>query len=306
MTTAGSAAACSRQRRATSTWARRPATSASRPWTPCCAAARRRWSSARAVRAGGPRAGEAEFGPAVPAPEPHPLPRRQLPRARARRRAPADHLAGDRSSAEPTPSPSPYGELIKPGLTERFDYEGELGLVIGRGGRYIPADEAFAAIAGYVVLNDGTAREWQRAATQWTPGKNFDGSMPIGPEVVTTDEVDLDRRPADDDAQRRGHAVSAHVADDLRHPADDRVPLVVHDAAPRRRDRHRDAGGVGFARKPPVWLHARRSDRGRRRGRREDRQPCCGRERATADWPWHPPATRRRRCSAARCACKRC
>ncbi|HEY8764026.1 MAG TPA: fumarylacetoacetate hydrolase family protein, partial [Solirubrobacteraceae bacterium] len=86
---------------------------------------------------------------------------------------------------------APYGALVKPSLSSRFDYEGELGLVIGRGGRYISADEALSAIAGYVIVMDGTAREWQRAATQWTPGKNFDGTMPIGPELVTTDEIDV-------------------------------------------------------------------------------------------------------------------
>jgi 2-keto-4-pentenoate hydratase/2-oxohepta-3-ene-1,7-dioic acid hydratase in catechol pathway len=85
----------------------------------------------------------------------------------------------------------PYADLVKPALTSRFDYEGELGLVIGAGGRYIPADKAFDAIAGYVILNDATARDWQRAATQWTGGKNFEGTMPIGPEVVTTDEADV-------------------------------------------------------------------------------------------------------------------
>ena len=81
----------------------------------------------------------------------------------------------------------PYADLVVPALTERFDYEAELGIVIGAGGRYITADKALDAIAGFVVVNDASARDWQRAATQWTAGKNFEGSMPIGPEVVTTD-----------------------------------------------------------------------------------------------------------------------
>ena len=72
--------------------------------------------------------------------------------------------------------------------------------MIGRGGRYIRAGDALDALAGYVVLNDGSAREWQRAASQWTPGKNFDGTMPIGPEVVTTDELDVSDVAADHDA----------------------------------------------------------------------------------------------------------
>ena len=79
----------------------------------------------------------------------------------------------------------PYADLVKPALTSSFDYEGELGIVIGAGGRYIPAGKAIDAIAGFTVLNDASARDWQRAGSQWTPGKNFDGSMPIGPEVVT-------------------------------------------------------------------------------------------------------------------------
>ncbi|MGH3026348.1 MAG: fumarylacetoacetate hydrolase family protein, partial [Gaiellaceae bacterium] len=77
---------------------------------------------------------------------------------------------------------APYADLVRPALTERFDFEGELGIVIGKGGRYITAANALAAVAGFVVLNDGSAREWQRAGTQWTAGKNFDGTMPIGPE----------------------------------------------------------------------------------------------------------------------------
>ena len=85
----------------------------------------------------------------------------------------------------------PYDDLVKPALTNRFDFEGELGVVIGAGGRYIKARDAMAAVAGFVVLNDATAREWQRAATQWTAGKNFEGTMPIGPELVTPDEVDI-------------------------------------------------------------------------------------------------------------------
>lgn len=85
----------------------------------------------------------------------------------------------------------PYADLILPALCERFDYEGELGIVIGSGGRYIPAERALEAVAGFVVCNDGSARDWQRAGTQWTPGKNFDNTMPLGPELVTVDAVDV-------------------------------------------------------------------------------------------------------------------
>lgn len=85
---------------------------------------------------------------------------------------------------------APYGELRRPALSERFDFEGELGVVIGQSARLVRREHALEVVAGYVVLNDGSAREWQRAATQWTPGKNFDATMPIGPEIVTADELD--------------------------------------------------------------------------------------------------------------------
>jgi acylpyruvate hydrolase len=148
----------------------------------------------------------------------------------------------------------PYADLVKPALTSSFDYEGELGIVIGAGGRYIPAAKAFDAIAGFTVLNDASARDWQRAGSQWTPGKNFDGSMPIGPEVVTPDEVDIADVALTTvlNGQVMQSARTSQMLVDVPsaveffssfttlHPGD-----VIATGTP---------GGVGFARKPPVWL----------------------------------------------------
>jgi acylpyruvate hydrolase len=149
----------------------------------------------------------------------------------------------------------PHADLVRPALTDRFDYEGELGLVIGAGGRYIPADKAIDAIAGYVVLNDATARDWQRAATQWTAGKNFEGTMPIGPELVTTDEADVTDVALTTtlNGQVMQSARTSQMIVDipsaieffssftLLRPGD-----VIATGTP---------GGVGFARQPPVWLN---------------------------------------------------
>lgn len=79
--------------------------------------------------------------------------------------------------------------LLRPRVTERFDYEGELAIVIGRGGRNISQADAFEHIAGYACFNDATARDWQRHTHQWTPGKNFPGTGAFGPALVTADEV---------------------------------------------------------------------------------------------------------------------
>ena len=148
----------------------------------------------------------------------------------------------------------PYADLVKPALTSSFDYEGELGIVIGAGGRYIPASKAIDAIAGFTVLNDASARDWQRAGSQWTPGKNFDGSMPIGPEVVTPDEVDI----ADVALTTVLNGQVMQSARTSQMLVD--VPGAVEFFSSFTTLRPGDViatgtpGGVGFARKPPVWL----------------------------------------------------
>jgi 2-keto-4-pentenoate hydratase/2-oxohepta-3-ene-1,7-dioic acid hydratase in catechol pathway len=148
----------------------------------------------------------------------------------------------------------PYADLVRPALTERFDYEGELGIVIGAGGRYIPADKAFDAIAGFTVTNDASARDWQRAGTQWTPGKNFPGSMPIGPDIVTPDEVDISDVALT--TVLNGNVMqSARTSQMLVD-----VPSCVEFFSSFTTLRPGDViatgtpGGVGFARTPPVWL----------------------------------------------------
>lgn len=148
----------------------------------------------------------------------------------------------------------PYADLVKPALTSRFDYEGELGVVIGAGGRYLEASRAMAAVAGFVVLNDASAREWQRAGTQWTPGKNFEASMPIGPELVTADEIDISDVALTTtlNGQVMQSARTSQMIVD--------VPSAIEFFSSFTRLRPGDViatgtpGGVGFARKPPVWL----------------------------------------------------
>lgn len=86
------------------------------------------------------------------------------------------------------------GDIVPPVGTERLDYEGELALVIGEGGRNIPEDEAFAHIFGYTVANDISARDLQRRTPQWLSGKSPDTFCPVGPHLVSADEV---RNPQD-------------------------------------------------------------------------------------------------------------
>lgn len=75
------------------------------------------------------------------------------------------------------------------GVTSELDYEGELGVIIGRGGRGISRADAFEHVWGYTVVNDVTARDLQRDHKQWLLGKSLDTHCPMGPYAVTTDEV---------------------------------------------------------------------------------------------------------------------
>ncbi|QUD90255.1 fumarylacetoacetate hydrolase family protein [Phenylobacterium montanum] len=83
--------------------------------------------------------------------------------------------------------------ITRPHVSENLDYEGELAVVIGEAGRYIPADRAMRHVAGYACYNDATVRDWQFHTHQFTPGKNFPGTGAFGPVLVTPDELgDLD------------------------------------------------------------------------------------------------------------------
>jgi 2-keto-4-pentenoate hydratase/2-oxohepta-3-ene-1,7-dioic acid hydratase in catechol pathway len=232
---------------------------------------------------------EADFGPAVPAPNrilclgvnylEHALEGGRPPTT-----WPETFVRGRDSVA------APYGDLVKPELSSRFDYEGELGVVIGCGGRYIPAEEALSAVAGFVVLNDATAREWQRAASQWTPGKNFDGTMPIGPELVTTDELD----PSDVQLTTRLNGEVMQSARTSQMIFD--IPRTIEYLSSFTTLRPGDVvatgtpGGVGFARQPPVWLQPGDRIEVTIEGVGRIANRVVAEEVEFSDWPWSPPA----------------
>ena len=81
--------------------------------------------------------------------------------------------------------------IVYPRLTQRLDYEGELGVVIGRRAHKVKSADAAAYILGYTPVNDVTARDLQRKDGQWTRGKGFDTFCPVGPYIVPRDEVNL-------------------------------------------------------------------------------------------------------------------
>jgi 2-keto-4-pentenoate hydratase/2-oxohepta-3-ene-1,7-dioic acid hydratase in catechol pathway len=79
--------------------------------------------------------------------------------------------------------------LVKPAVSDEFDYEGELAVVIGKHGRHIPAEHALEYVAGYSCYNEGSVRDWQRHTSQFLAGKSFAGTGAFGPWLVTADEI---------------------------------------------------------------------------------------------------------------------
>jgi 2-keto-4-pentenoate hydratase/2-oxohepta-3-ene-1,7-dioic acid hydratase in catechol pathway len=84
---------------------------------------------------------------------------------------------------------APGADVALPGYSEKVDYEAEVAFVIGRRCRDVPEADAVSVIAGYTLLNDLSARDYQFKTPQWGPGKVFDGSAPCGPYLVTPDEA---------------------------------------------------------------------------------------------------------------------
>jgi 2-keto-4-pentenoate hydratase/2-oxohepta-3-ene-1,7-dioic acid hydratase in catechol pathway len=142
-------------------------------------------------------------------------------------------------------------------VSEQVDYEGELGIVIGRRCRHVPARRAREVVAGWLVVNDVSVRDWQQRSPTFTMGKSWDTHGPIGPWLVTDDELDdphdlrirttvngelrQDGRTADmvfDCWEMIEHLSTAFTLE----PGD-----IISTGTP---------AGVGMARRPPAWLRA--------------------------------------------------
>ena len=148
----------------------------------------------------------------------------------------------------------PFDDIRLPAVSEQVDYEGELAVVIGRGGRHVPAAEAAEAILGYTIVNDVTVRDWQHRGKQWSPGKNFDGTLPVGPELVTVDELDVGDLKLE--TRLNGETVQSASTAQLIFPVPDLIEFISSWVTLEPGDLicTGTPGGVGAARKPPLWL----------------------------------------------------
>ncbi|WP_332713547.1 fumarylacetoacetate hydrolase family protein [Pelagibacterium mangrovi] len=145
--------------------------------------------------------------------------------------------------------------LVKPTVSDKFDYEGELAIVVGKPGRHIAAADAFDHIAGYAPFNDGSIRDWQGHTSQFIPGKNFEGTGGFGPALVTTDEVG----PLDDLAlvtRFNGTVVQEARLGLMITPIPELIAYISTFTTLEAGDVivTGTPGGVGMKRKPPLYM----------------------------------------------------
>jgi 2-keto-4-pentenoate hydratase/2-oxohepta-3-ene-1,7-dioic acid hydratase in catechol pathway len=150
------------------------------------------------------------------------------------------------------------GNVIRPKSSITLDYECELAFIIGKGGRHISEADALGHVFGYTLFNDVSVREYQRKTSQWTPGKNFDGTGPFGPFVVTPEEL-----PPGASGLRITTRVNGETMQDSN--TEDMIFTVANIIATLSEFMTLEPGdvvatgtpsGVAHARKPPAWMKA--------------------------------------------------
>ena len=156
-----------------------------------------------------------------------------------------------------TSAAAPFGPIHLPKVSPLLDYEGELGIVIGRRCRHVPRDRAHEVVAGYVAANDVSVRDWQMRVPTFTMGKSFDTHCPFGPALVTPDEV----------GDPHALSLTTHVNGELRQSTNtknlifDCFDLIEHLSTaftlePGDLISTGTCGGVAASFKPPKWLVA--------------------------------------------------
>jgi 2-keto-4-pentenoate hydratase/2-oxohepta-3-ene-1,7-dioic acid hydratase in catechol pathway len=145
--------------------------------------------------------------------------------------------------------------IVAPQASEKFDFEGELAVVIGRPARHVKAVDALDYVAGYTCFMDGSVRDWQNHSSQFTPGKNFQHSGSCGPWLVTVDEIP-DPTVLQLETRLNGQVMQQAPISDLKFDIPELIEYITTFAELQPGDviSTGTPGGVGFARKPPVWL----------------------------------------------------
>ncbi|GAA3873859.1 hypothetical protein GCM10023084_28550 [Streptomyces lacrimifluminis] len=149
-----------------------------------------------------------------------------------------------------------HDDIHMPAVSDDLDWEAELCAVIGRATRHVGESEALAAVAGYTVLNDVTVRDWQHRTREFLSGKTFEATTPVGPALVTSDELPPGAAGLDIGCSVDGHAMQTSNTADLLFDVAHIVSYVSTIITLRPGDLIATGtpGGVGAGRDPKVFL----------------------------------------------------
>lgn len=146
--------------------------------------------------------------------------------------------------------------IVRPKVSTQLDYEAELAVIIGKKARHLSAENALDCIAGYSCFNDASIRNYQRKSSQWTIGKNFDGTGPFGPCLVTPDELPPGAAGLRIQSRLNGKVMQDANTDVFLWNVVEALRIITECMTLEPGDViiTGTPAGVGYARTPPVWM----------------------------------------------------
>jgi 2-keto-4-pentenoate hydratase/2-oxohepta-3-ene-1,7-dioic acid hydratase in catechol pathway len=146
--------------------------------------------------------------------------------------------------------------MVRSQVSDTFDFEAELALVVGKRAKHLSKDNAYSVIAGWSCFNDGTIREWQKRTTQWDIGKNFDKTGGFGPFFVSADEVPAGAKGLKIESRLNGQVMQSDNTDNMMFPVAETLVDLTKAITLEPGDLiiTGTPSGVGQARKPPVFM----------------------------------------------------
>lgn len=148
--------------------------------------------------------------------------------------------------------------IVKPSVSDQFDFEGEMVAVIGKTGRNVSAQDALSMVAGYTLFNDVSVRDYQFRTPQWTVGKNFDGTGPIGPWFVTSDAMPLGGAGLMLETRLNGDVVQSANTSDMIFDVQSLIVILseAFTLSPGDLIVSGTPSGIGFSRKPQLFMRS--------------------------------------------------
>jgi acylpyruvate hydrolase len=150
--------------------------------------------------------------------------------------------------------------MVRPRVTDcaGLDFEGEIAVVLGKGGRHITNENALSHVAGYALFNDGSVREYQFKTPQWTVGKNFDGTGAFGPDLVTADELPAGAKGLLLETRLNGEVVQSANTDEMVFDVASLISIISEAITLEAGDVivSGTPSGIGWARDPKLLMKA--------------------------------------------------